>query len=66
MWQSIMLRALGEAGFAGFVFCIPSIFFAPMIMEYRTMSLLGMSLALPYVAYYFNRKKLPTNEGYIS
>lgn len=57
-WHSVKLRAFGEAGFAGFVFFIPSIFFAPMIMEYRTMSFFGLSLALPYVAYYFNRKKI--------
>jgi len=56
-WNSMKMRAVGETGFAGFVCTIPSIFLAPLVNEYRTMSLVAICLALPYVAYHFDRAK---------
>ncbi|RJQ18365.1 MAG: O-antigen ligase domain-containing protein [Nitrospiraceae bacterium] len=51
IWASRSLSLLGETGFAGFIFIIPSILFSPMINEFRTMLLLGFCLVLPYIAY---------------
>jgi hypothetical protein len=57
-WSTQRLYILGETGFAGFLFLIPTILFAPLINEFRTMLLLGFCLALPYIAYNIeNRRK---------
>lgn len=43
-------RLLADAGFAGFLFWIPTLLIGTPIIEFRTMLLLGLSLALPFVA----------------
>ncbi|MBI4707264.1 MAG: O-antigen ligase family protein [Candidatus Omnitrophica bacterium] len=51
------IRGFEEAAFAGFLFLIPEIFFATIIIEYRTMALLGLCFAIPYIGYYLYKKK---------
>lgn len=41
---------LADAGFAGFLFWIPSLLVGTPIIEFRTMLLLGFTLALPFIA----------------
>ena len=45
-------RALFEAGFAGFLFSIPNLLIGTPVIEFRTMLLLGLVLAIPYLAYH--------------
>ena len=49
-------RGYFEAGFAGFLFLLPTLFMGTPIIEFRTMQLLGFALALPYIAYAINRR----------
>lgn len=44
-------RALFEAGFAGFLFSVPNLLLGTPIVEYRTMQVLGLLLALPYLVH---------------
>ncbi|RZI40185.1 O-antigen ligase domain-containing protein [Herbaspirillum sp. HC18] len=43
-------RLIGDAGFAGFLFWIPTLLVGTPIIEFRTMMMLGLSLALPFIA----------------
>lgn len=45
-------RAFFEAGFAGFLFSVPNLLVGTPIIEFRTMLLFGMVLAIPYLAYH--------------
>jgi hypothetical protein len=45
-------RGLYEAAFAGFLFSVPNLLFGTPIIEFRTMLLLGLILAIPYVVHY--------------
>jgi hypothetical protein len=40
---------LADAGFAGLLFWMPTLLIGTPIIEFRTMLLLGMTLALPYL-----------------
>ena len=44
------MRALAGAGIIGLVMSLPNLFFGTPIIEYRTMQVLGLVLALPYLA----------------
>ncbi|MCG3170761.1 MAG: hypothetical protein CALGDGBN_02329 [Pseudomonadales bacterium] len=39
-----------EAGFAGFLFMLPTLLFGTPIIEYRTMQMYGLIFAMPYIA----------------
>jgi hypothetical protein len=41
---------ISDAGFGGFLFWLPTLLIGTPIIEFRTMLLLGLSLALPFVA----------------
>jgi O-antigen ligase len=43
-------RLLADAGFAGLLFWIPTLLIGTPIIEFRTMMLIGLTLAMPYVA----------------
>ncbi|OWW22086.1 O-antigen ligase family protein [Noviherbaspirillum denitrificans] len=43
-------RLLADAGFAGFLFWIPTLLVGTPIIEFRTMLLLGLTLAMPFIA----------------
>lgn len=43
-------RLIADAGFGGFLFWIPTLLVGTPIIEFRTMMLLGMTLAMPFVA----------------
>jgi hypothetical protein len=43
-------RLLADAGFAGLLFWIPTLLIGTPIIEFRTMLLMGLTLALPFVA----------------
>ncbi|MDO8298944.1 O-antigen ligase family protein [Lacisediminimonas sp.] len=43
-------QLLADAGMAGFLFWIPTLLVGTPIIEFRTMLLIGLTLALPYVA----------------
>jgi O-antigen ligase len=45
-------RAFFEAGYAGFLFSIPNVLVGTPIIEFRTMLLFGLVLAIPYLAYH--------------
>jgi hypothetical protein len=41
---------LADAGFSGFLFWIPTLLIGTPIIEFRTMLLIGLTLAMPFVA----------------
>jgi hypothetical protein len=41
---------LSDAGFAGFLFWVPTLLIGTPIIEFRTMLLIGLTLAMPFVA----------------
>ena len=43
---------LADAGFAGFLFWMPTLLVGTPVIEFRTMLLIGLTLALPYLAHY--------------
>ncbi|HEY0844096.1 MAG TPA: O-antigen ligase family protein [Noviherbaspirillum sp.] len=43
-------RLVADCGFAGFLFWVPTLLVGTPIIEFRTMLLLGLSLALPFIA----------------
>jgi hypothetical protein len=43
-------RLLSDCGFAGFLFWIPTLLIGTPIIEFRTMLLIGLTLALPFMA----------------
>lgn len=43
-------KLLADAGFAGFLFWVPTLLIGTPIIEFRTMLLIGMTLALPFIA----------------
>lgn len=43
-------RFVADAGFAGFLFWIPTLLIGTPIIEFRTMMLMGFTLAMPFVA----------------
>jgi glutathione S-transferase len=48
---------IADAGFAGFLFWIPTLLIGTPTIEFRTMLLFGMTLALPFVAVGLERRK---------
>jgi hypothetical protein len=61
-------RLLADAGFAGFLFWIPTMLIGTPIIEFRTMLLFGLTLAMPfvaagaqYVAVRFEHNRMPTH-----
>lgn len=51
-------RGLYEAAFAGFLFLLPNLLMGTPIIEYRTMQLTGLVLAIPYLVYALHRKQV--------
>jgi hypothetical protein len=47
-------RLIADAGFAGFLFWIPTLMIGTPIIEFRTMLLLGLTLALPFIGAYLS------------
>jgi hypothetical protein len=43
-------RLVADAGFAGFLFWIPTLLIGTPIIEFRTMLLFGLTMAMPFVA----------------
>jgi hypothetical protein len=43
-------RLMADAGFAGFLFWIPTLLIGTPIIEFRTMLLFGLTLAMPFIA----------------
>jgi hypothetical protein len=43
-------RLIADAGFAGFLFWMPTLLIGTPIIEFRTMLLIGLTLAMPFVA----------------
>lgn len=43
-------RLIADAGFGGFLFWVPTLLIGTPIIEFRTMLLLGLTLAMPFVA----------------
>lgn len=43
-------RLLADAGFAGFLFWVPTLLIGTPIIEFRTMLLIGLTLAMPFIA----------------
>jgi len=43
-------RLMADAGFAGFLFWVPTLLIGTPIIEFRTMLLLGLTLAMPFIA----------------
>lgn len=43
-------RLMADTGFAGFLFWVPTLLVGTPIIEFRTMLLLGMTLAMPFIA----------------
>jgi len=43
-------RLIADAGFAGFLFWIPSLLVGTPIIEFRSMLLIGLTLAMPFIA----------------
>ena len=43
-------RLMADAGFAGFLFWMPSLLIGTPIIEFRTMLLMGLTMAMPFVA----------------
>ncbi|MGH8806848.1 MAG: O-antigen ligase family protein [Noviherbaspirillum sp.] len=43
-------RLVADAGFAGFLFWVPTLLIGTPIIEFRTMMLLGLALAMPFIA----------------
>ena len=43
-------RLLSDCGFAGFLFWIPTLLVGTPIIEFRTMLLMGLTLAMPFIA----------------
>jgi O-antigen ligase len=50
-------KGLFEAGFAGVLFLMPDLVVGTPVVEYRTMQLTGLCMALPYIVYAINRDK---------
>lgn len=48
-----------EAGFAGFLFLIPHMLVGSLLIESRTLLVLGIALALPYLVYTAHRNSAP-------
>lgn len=44
-------RLMSDAGFAGFLFWIPTLMIGTPIIEFRSMLLIGLTLAMPFLAY---------------
>lgn len=53
-------RGLYEAGFAGLLFMIPTLFMGTPIIEHRTMQLIGLVMALPYLVYSLHGRRTKT------
>jgi hypothetical protein len=55
---------ISDAGFAGFLFWMPTLLIGTPIIEFRTMMLLGLTLALPFVAVRMESYKPRVHTGY--
>ncbi|WP_158597883.1 O-antigen ligase family protein [Noviherbaspirillum saxi] len=53
-------RLVADAGFAGFLFWIPTLLIGTPIIEFRTMLLMGLSLAMPFIAVGLQRYQAPS------
>jgi len=51
---------LADAGFAGLLFWMPTLLIGTPVIEFRTMLLLGLTLAMPYLAQRFCAHSAPT------
>lgn len=57
-------RALFETGVAGMFFMVPTLLFGTPVIEYRTMQMLGLLLAMPYIVHAVEMKrKSPDRNG---
>lgn len=54
---AVQERGLFEAGAAGLLFLLPTLLVGTPIIEFRTMQLMGLCLALPYLVYAITREK---------
>jgi hypothetical protein len=54
-------RFISDAGFAGFLFWIPTLMVGTPIIEFRSMLLLGLTLALPFIAVRIQRRYTQNN-----
>lgn len=52
-------RLLADAGFAGFLFWLPTLLIGTPIIEFRTMLLIGLTLALPFIAVGLKNHRTP-------
>jgi hypothetical protein len=50
---------LSDAGFAGFLFWLPTLLIGTPIIEFRTMLLLGLTLAMPFIAVHVSNARRP-------
>ncbi len=57
-------RLLADAGFAGFLFWFPTLLIGTPIIEFRTMLLIGLTLALPFIAVGVTRSHPNANKHY--
>ncbi len=48
---------LADAGFAGLLFWMPTLLIGTPVIEFRTMLLIGLTLALPYLTQYAGRRQ---------
>jgi hypothetical protein len=51
-------RLLADAGFAGFLFWVPSLLIGTPIIEFRSMLLMGLTLAMPFMAVGLERYRI--------
>jgi hypothetical protein len=54
---------ISDAGFAGFLFWVPTLLIGTPIIEFRTMLLLGLSMAMPFVAARMESYKPPVYQN---
>jgi len=67
-WKTLTgnARLLLDIGFAGFIFWIPTLVIGTPIIEYRTMLMIGLALALPFVAINLKTDSLVTNNRFLN
>lgn len=57
-------RLIADAGFAGFLFWLPTLMIGTPIIEFRTMLLIGLTLALPFIAVGMTSYRAPSQYSY--
>ncbi|MDB5839416.1 MAG: hypothetical protein JWQ23_1368 [Herminiimonas sp.] len=53
-------RLIADAGFAGFLFWVPTLLIGTPIIEFRSMLLIGLTLAMPFVAVSLEKYRVRT------